>query len=83
MSILRDLTTDEYGQSYDLVSIEACIGFAVGLTMYVISCFVHIHFSLIEYSGGFATLVTTTAAAARIKPRAVPNTPTIDTDSST
>lgn len=77
MSLLRDLLTDEYGQSYDLVSVMACVGFAVGIVLYVVFCFTSIKFSMMEYSAGFSMMVTATATAARVKPAAVPNTPTI------
>lgn len=77
MSLLRDISTDEYGQSYDLVSIEACIGFAIGIVLFVVKCFVKIDFNFMEYAGGFATLLAATATAARIKPPAIPNTATL------
>ena len=77
MTLLHDITTDEYGQSYDLVSIEACLGFAIGMVLYVVHCFIKIDFSIMEYAGGFAMMLTATATAARVKPPAIANTPTI------
>jgi hypothetical protein len=79
--LLRDLLTDEYGQSYDLISVLACIGYALGIALYTIKCFHHIEFSMIEYGGGFSTLLAATAAARRIQPPAIPNTPTIPASS--
>jgi hypothetical protein len=76
MPRITDLLTDEYGQSYDLIEVEACTGFAIGMILYTIGCFHHIDFNFLNYAGGFATMVTATAASRRIKPPAVQNTPT-------
>ena len=73
MRLLQDITTDEYGTAYDLVSIMAFVGFVLGLGLYTIGCFTPaIKFSLLEYAGGFSSMIAATSAAMRIKPAARP-----------
>lgn len=72
MNLLKDITTDEYGTSFDTVSILAVIGFMVGMVLTVVACFVPIHFSLLEYGGGFSAMLASTAGAMRLKPAAQP-----------
>ena len=76
MPKFSDLLTDEFGQSYDLIEVVACIGSAIGISLSIAKCFIHIDFNLMEYSGGLATMLTATAASRRIKPPAQPATPT-------
>lgn len=76
MPKFSDLLTDEYGQSYDLIEVEACIGFAIGISLSIAKCFMHIDFSPMEYSGALAAMITASAASRRIKPPAIQNTPT-------
>jgi len=73
MELLKDITTDEYGTAFDLVSIMACIGFVLGIVLYVVACFVPtFNFHLLEYAGGFSAMLASTSAAMRIKPPAQP-----------
>ena len=76
MPKFSDLLTDEYGQSYDLIEVQACSGFAIGMMLSIVRCFHHIDFDIMSYSAGPAGMVAATAASRRIKPPAVPNTPT-------
>lgn len=72
MNLLKDITTDEYGTAFDLVSVLALAGFVIGMALFVISCFKPINFHLFEYAGGFSTMLVTTTAAMRVKPPAQP-----------
>lgn len=76
MPRVSDLLTDEYGQSFDLIEVEACIGFAIGIVLTIVKCFHHMDFDIMAYSGGLTAMVTGTAASRRIKPPAIQNTPT-------
>lgn len=76
MPKINDLVTDEYGQSYDLIEVEACLGFGLGMLLYTIKCFHHIEFDMTTFAGGLSIMITATAASRRIKPPAQPNTPT-------
>ena len=72
MRLLDDITTDEYGISFDLVAVLATIGFTIGIVLYVIACFYPIKFSLLEFAGGYSAMLASTAAALRLKPAAQP-----------
>lgn len=72
MNLLEDITTDEYGTSFDLVAILAVLGFTVGMVLTVVACFVPIRFNLLEYGGGFSAMLASTSAAMRLKPPAQP-----------
>lgn len=72
MPQLKDLVTDEFGTSYNLIAVGGCFGFALGLILYTIHCWVPIAFNLMEYAGGYASMLAATAAALRIQPPALP-----------
>lgn len=70
--ILKDCSTDEYGEDYDVTNVLATAAGFTGLMLVVIAFFIRWDFNLIEYSAGIAALLASVSGAQRLKPRALP-----------
>jgi hypothetical protein len=79
--ILKDCSTDEYGEDYDVTNVLATAAGFTGLVLVVIAFFIRWDFNLIEYSAGIAALLASVSGAQRLKPKALAPAPANPGDS--
>lgn len=79
--ILKDCSTDEYGEDYDVTNVLATAAGFTGLVLVVIAFFIRWDFNLIEYSAGIAALLASVSGAQRLKPKALAPVPANPGDS--